>query len=139
MLSAHRLFADRDAPASLSLEVRTHLFREFKSHTALAEKPTFWWAFCNGGESEIRTHGRVAPSTVFKTAALNRSAISPSVSVIINNLLCTYLHHHFAYVKFFYNNFYIFLLMCFRPIISDTDRSYKINIKMRHFFHNIFD
>ena len=30
-----------------------------------------------GGEGEIRTHGGVAPSTVFKTAALNRSATSP--------------------------------------------------------------
>ena len=34
--------------------------------------------FCfNGGEAEIRTLGGVAPSTVFKTAALNRSATSP--------------------------------------------------------------
>jgi hypothetical protein len=32
----------------------------------------------HGGEGEIRTHGRVAPSAVFKTAALNRSATSPS-------------------------------------------------------------
>lgn len=30
-----------------------------------------------GGEEEIRTLGGVAPSTVFKTAALNRSATSP--------------------------------------------------------------
>ena len=30
-----------------------------------------------GGESGIRTHGRFAPTAVFKTAALNRSAISP--------------------------------------------------------------
>ena len=33
--------------------------------------------FVIGGEGEIRTHGGVAPSTVFKTAALNRSATSP--------------------------------------------------------------
>ena len=31
-----------------------------------------------GGDGEIRTHGRVAPSAVFKTAALNRSATSPA-------------------------------------------------------------
>ena len=31
----------------------------------------------SGGESEIRTHGGVAPSPVFKTGAFNRSAISP--------------------------------------------------------------
>src|SRR5689334_14679738 len=31
----------------------------------------------NGGESGIRTHGRFDPSPVFKTGALNRSAISP--------------------------------------------------------------
>lgn len=31
----------------------------------------------NGGEGEIRTHGRVAPTTIFKTVAFNRSATSP--------------------------------------------------------------
>ena len=31
----------------------------------------------NGGESEIRTHGGLAPSAVFKTAALNHSATHP--------------------------------------------------------------
>ena len=31
----------------------------------------------DGGESGIRTHGRLAPTAVFKTAALNHSAISP--------------------------------------------------------------
>ena len=30
-----------------------------------------------GGEGGIRTHGRVAPSPVFKTGAFNRSATSP--------------------------------------------------------------
>lgn len=33
--------------------------------------------FLIGGEREIRTPGGLAPTTVFKTAALNRSAISP--------------------------------------------------------------
>ena len=31
----------------------------------------------NGGRGEIRTHGGDEPSTVFKTAALNRSATLP--------------------------------------------------------------
>ena len=31
----------------------------------------------NGGSGEIRTHGRVSPSLVFKTSALNRSATLP--------------------------------------------------------------
>ena len=33
---------------------------------------------CTGGRSGIRTHERVAPLPVFKTGALNRSAIRPS-------------------------------------------------------------
>ena len=37
----------------------------------------------NGGEGGIRTHGRVAPSPVFKTGAFNRSATSPfSVTIM---------------------------------------------------------
>ena len=32
-----------------------------------------------GGRGEIRTHGGLAPTTVFKTVALNRSATLPSV------------------------------------------------------------
>ena len=35
-----------------------------------------------GGEGEIRTHGGLAPSTVFKTAALNRSATSPTSNAV---------------------------------------------------------
>ena len=37
----------------------------------------------NGGGGEIRTHGRVTPTAVFKTAALNRSATPPSLQVRI--------------------------------------------------------
>ena len=33
----------------------------------------------NGGESGIRTHGRVAPTTVFETVAFVHSAISPEL------------------------------------------------------------
>ena len=32
---------------------------------------------CTGGEGGIRTHGGLAPTAVFKTAALNHSATSP--------------------------------------------------------------
>ena len=31
----------------------------------------------DGGEGGIRTHGELAPTAVFKTAALNHSATSP--------------------------------------------------------------
>ena len=34
-----------------------------------------------GGGGEIRTHGRVAPTTIFKTVAFNRSATPPSQKV----------------------------------------------------------
>ncbi len=40
--------------------------------TVVAEQP-IW----TGGDGEIRTHGGVTPSAVFKTAALDRSATSP--------------------------------------------------------------
>ena len=35
-----------------------------------------------GGGGEIRTHGRVTPTAVFKTAALNRSATPPLKQLI---------------------------------------------------------
>ena len=38
-----------------------------------------------GGESEIRTHERVAPLPVFKTGAFNRSAISPYLLTIVSS------------------------------------------------------
>jgi hypothetical protein len=36
-----------------------------------------------GGRGEIRTHGGLAPTTVFKTVALNRSATLPSVLPVL--------------------------------------------------------
>ncbi len=33
----------------------------------------------SGGKGGIRTHGRLAPTAVFKTAALNHSATFPSI------------------------------------------------------------
>ncbi len=36
----------------------------------------------SGGGGEIRTHGRVTPTAVFKTAALNRSATPPITELI---------------------------------------------------------
>ena len=39
-------------------------------------------AFCvSGGEGGIRTHGDIAATAVFKTAALNRSATSPAAAL----------------------------------------------------------
>lgn len=46
--------------------------------------------FFNGGEAEIRTLGGLAPSTVFKTAALNHSATSPKSNI-----------HHARYEEIF--------------------------------------
>ncbi len=42
------------------------------------------YTFISGGESEIRTHERVAPLPVFKTGAFNRSAISPYVLLMLS-------------------------------------------------------
>ena len=39
-----------------------------------------------GGRGEIRTHGGLAPTTVFKTVALNRSATLPSVLLSLKSL-----------------------------------------------------
>ena len=36
----------------------------------------------DGGGGEIRTHGRVAPTTIFKTVAFNRSATPPGLLII---------------------------------------------------------
>ena len=38
----------------------------------------------NGGETGIRTQERVAPLSVFKTDAFNRSAISPYVLLMLS-------------------------------------------------------
>ncbi len=35
-----------------------------------------------GGSGEIRTHGGLTPSSVFKTGALNRSATLPMAAII---------------------------------------------------------
>jgi hypothetical protein len=52
-----------------------------KSENNCAQKsPIFQGPFILiGGESGIRTHGGRKPTAVFKTAALNRSAISPDL------------------------------------------------------------
>jgi hypothetical protein len=36
----------------------------------------------DGGGGEIRTHGRVTPTTIFKTVAFNRSATPPGLIII---------------------------------------------------------
>lgn len=40
------------------------------------------YGWSGGGGGEIRTHGRVTPTAVFKTAALNRSATPPLKQLI---------------------------------------------------------
>ena len=47
------------------------------------------YTFISGGESEIRTHERVAPLPVFKTGAFNRSAISPYNVTYVTNLVAS--------------------------------------------------
>ncbi len=42
----------------------------------------FMHLYAFGGGGEIRTHGRVTPTAVFKTAALNRSATPPLKQLI---------------------------------------------------------
>ena len=41
----------------------------------------------NGGESEIRTHERVAPLPVFKTGAFNHSATPPKPLYLLHFLI----------------------------------------------------
>lgn len=43
-------------------------------------KKPFQNSILDGGSGEIRTHGRVSPSTVFKTVAFNRSATLPAIA-----------------------------------------------------------
>ncbi len=59
-----------------------------------------------GGEAEIRTLGGVAPSTVFKTAALNHSATSPTCFVVLEMFLTKRIKnvkHFLFYNKIFYS------------------------------------
>ena len=50
-----------------------------KRGIATQPQPDFDLPAClPGGEGGIRTHGRLAPTAVFKTAALNHSATSPA-------------------------------------------------------------
>ena len=47
------------------------------------KKARQWHAFeSSGGSGEIRTHGRLAPSAVFKTAGLNHSPTLPSPEIL---------------------------------------------------------
>ena len=49
-----------------------------KSEKYQYKKAPYWALFSTiGGKAEIRTLGGIAPSTVFKTAALNHSATFP--------------------------------------------------------------
>ena len=59
-------------------------------------------AFRNiGGRGEIRTHGGLAPTTVFKTVALNRSATLPNKKsfLLFRSLAKTVLKLRYADIK----------------------------------------
>ena len=78
--------AGSDGRASRPHHARNQLLR-FRAWNAFhARKRNNWlrWLrlLASGGSGEIRTHGRVAPSLVFKTSALNRSATLPRVPSI---------------------------------------------------------
>ena len=49
----------------------------------------------NGGETEIRTHERVAPLPVFKTGAFNRSATPPFYQKVLLINIITSLTNQF--------------------------------------------
>ena len=53
-------------------------------------------ASSSGGDCEIRTHGRVAPSAVFKTAGLNHSPKSPEhhIAPCFRTIPCFLPHLH---------------------------------------------
>lgn len=66
---------------------------------------------CFGGESGIRTHGKVSPTLVFKTRAFSRSAISPVQlrSVAVASFSCFCIH---------------FASLC---MVEDSENPFKFN------------
>ncbi len=56
--------------------------KEYFSVVWRAERAVAGLASLAGGGGEIRTHGRVAPTTIFKTVAFNRSATPPELIII---------------------------------------------------------
>ncbi len=70
-------------PAAVQIRSRRICRTRVGSSTPLAapdtRKAPGGASLVSGGESGIRTHGRLAPAAVFKTAALNHSAISPKI------------------------------------------------------------
>ena len=73
----------RSAASHSAVRIRSRRIRRTRAASASPLSPPdtqnapFGASCVSGGESGIRTHGRFDPSPVFKTGALNRSAISP--------------------------------------------------------------
>jgi integrase len=61
---------------------------ESEKHDKTAGKPTFP-VVSNSGEGGIRTPGRVAPTPVFKTGAIDRSATSPKKTFLTRHALAS--------------------------------------------------
>jgi hypothetical protein len=70
----------------LSIGVRKG-YRECAAIAAImrAFLSSYAYSRLDGGEGEIRTHGKLAPTLVFKTRAINHSATSPYI-VLFNSL-----------------------------------------------------
>jgi hypothetical protein len=70
-----RAVADHYLPTKSNIQVR----RQRLEADALMSQPSPSVATrADGGRGEIRTHGGLAPTAVFKTAALNHSATLPT-------------------------------------------------------------
>src|SRR3989339_1348074 len=62
------------------MQLALRSLRRLSRRLTLASVPfSFSLSENENGEGEIRTHGGVAPTTVFKTAAFNHSATSPRI------------------------------------------------------------
>jgi hypothetical protein len=75
-------FLDIKMAERVGFEPTVQLPRRILSKDVLsATQPSLQIKTTNGGERGIRTPGEFHPTTVFKTAALNRSAISPNAKI----------------------------------------------------------
>ena len=71
--------------------------RYSKEYNGFRDRPIrpLWHLSLRGGERGIRTPGTLASSTVFKTAAFDHSAISPSGAKVLQIKFTTNLFPHF--------------------------------------------
>ena len=93
-----------------------------------------------GGEGEIRTHGGLAPSTVFKTAALNRSATSPISNAVYEECFIQNFYKGQDVFLFFYKKIY-FLLQTLKKYSISTLQfklcAYEYNYEMCQFLERL--